>query len=328
MKTNTEMESLNVSLSHSFKQNDMNKFSLILILFALIAFSCETESLSYDNSQIIVLEKELSDAPSKGAASKLVVELSNQAAAETTSKEDKKVLLEKALKVCSDHNMASRSTGFLMNLIKDYSDDPKTSEHLFVLARSMKIMKNEHAADVLFHSYITNFPEASNVASAKEQMSSTDLNVDTLIYKLGETIFENPDQYGLNRSNAQKYVDACEAYALGNPKSERAPLYLYKASEIARSLRTFPKTMSLYDWIIEKFPNYDKAPTTLFLKGFVLENEMGNTEMAKEVYQQFIEKYPDHTLKDDVQFLLDNIGKSNEEILELIESKKQKNSES
>jgi hypothetical protein len=36
-----------------------------------------------------------------------------------------------------------------------------------------------------------------------------------------------------------------------------------------------------------------------------------------------VEKYPSHDLADDVQFLLDNLGKSNEEILEMIENKKQ-----
>lgn len=46
--------------------------------------------------------------------------------------------------------------------------------------------------------------------------------------------------------------------------------------------------------------------------------------MAKSIYNEFLKKYPTHDLADDVQFLIDNLGKSDQEILEMIESKKKK----
>ena len=80
--------------------------------------------------------------------------------------------------------------------------------------------------------------------------------------------------------------------------------------------------MSIYDWILEKYPNYEKAPTSLFLKGFIIENNIKDDVMAKEIYNKFLSDYPKHDLADDVQFLIDNLGKSDQEILEMIESKK------
>ena len=40
------------------------------------------------------------------------------------------------------------------------------------------------------------------------------------------------------------------------------------------------------------------------------------------VYNTFLARYPDHQLRDDVQFLLDNVGKTDEEIMDMIEKNK------
>ena len=61
----------------------------------------------------------------------------------------------------------------------------------------------------------------------------------------------------------------------------------------------------------------------MFLKAYVLENNLNDIERARETYNAFLAKYPTHHLADDVNFLLENLGKSDDEILELI-TKKQK----
>jgi TolA-binding protein len=79
--------------------------------------------------------------------------------------------------------------------------------------------------------------------------------------------------------------------------------------------------MSLYDWIIQYYPKSDKTASVLFLKGFILDSELSRKEEAKKVYNNFLEKYPGDSLANDVKFLLDNLGKSDQEIIKGLENK-------
>ena len=142
---------------------------------------------------------------------------------------------------------------------------------------------------------------------------------------LFDQILIDPDEFGINKSAALQFVDASEALALVSPDNEFVPDFLYKAAEIARSMRTLPKAMSLYDWILEDYPEHEKAPTIMFIKGFIMEQDFKKVEEAKKLYSQFLEKYPNHQMAESAKFLLDNLGKSDEEILQTIETKKESN---
>ena len=102
-------------------------------------------------------------------------------------------------------------------------------------------------------------------------------------------------------------------------------MLLHQAGETARSIRNYGKAIEIYDLIYNVFPDYEKAPQALFLKAFTLDNDLKQTEEAKALYEAFLEKHPDNEFADDTQFLLDNLGKDDEEI---IQSFQQKESES
>jgi len=233
--------------------------------------------------------------------------------------------IEYGYQVADEQNMTSRKGSFLVPLIKDQYDSSKTPDRLFELAQIMKKLKKESAAIVLVQGMQQGFPSYERLGELDMPLPEGSSNVDEYIATLGESIFDEPDNTGINRKASLAYVDACEAYALAFPKSEEAPANLFKAAEVAKSLRTFPKSLTIYDWIIDKYPNYEKTPTAFFLKGFIIENNLKDDDKAREVYNAFIEKYPDHELKDDVQFLLENLGKTDEEILQMIEQRRQEN---
>ena len=52
---------------------------------------------------------------------------------------------------------------------------------------------------------------------------------------------------------------------------------------------------------------------------FTLDNDLQRHEEAKELYESFLEKYPDDDFADDTQFLLQNLGKTDEEIIQSFE---------
>lgn len=240
---------------------------------------------------------------------------------------DKKQFIDEGLIIAKKHNLTPAQSTYLITLIRDFEGNKETPDRIFELASMMKAAKREAAANTLFHSFATKYKDHKKAEEAKNQLTEEISDIDAYILTIGEKIFENPDETGVNKSNSQYYVDACEAYALANSNSVASPEFLYKASEIARTLRTFPKALTLYDWIINKYPDYEKAPTVLFLKGFLLENQFADIDAAKSTYEEFLKKYPRHELSDDVSFLLNNLGKSDDEIMKMIEEKGKKESQ-
>ena len=52
------------------------------------------------------------------------------------------------------------------------------------------------------------------------------------------------------------------------------------------------------------------------MSAFLYANEIGNLEFAREKYELFLEKYPEHEMAASAQPELDNLGISAEEILQ------------
>jgi len=122
----------------------------------------------------------------------------------------------------------------------------------------------------------------------------------------------------------QNLVDTYSVFTSKFSGEPETANYLFKTAEVLRSLRKFNEAVGVYSKISKDFPDYEKAPHSLFLEGFSYENDLNDLDKAKVRYQDFIEKYPKHELADDVQFSLDNLGKSPEDIIKGFEAQKEK----
>ena len=80
------------------------------------------------------------------------------------------------------------------------------------------------------------------------------------------------------------------------------------------------KALELYQKVANGLPQHPKAPTALFMSGFVYENDLNDLNNAKAVYESFLQKYPnDPDFTDDAQNALKMLGKSPEEIIKQFE---------
>ena len=306
----------------------MNLKSLVLlILCALMLFQCKSED---PNATKTLPAKEINPSLSKenynknkssSTASKYITDVIKVAMKEDTSDDKKRQLLTDAINVAEE----SKSTNLKGSLLNTYvrtlgpSDDPSK---VLALANILK-GANAEAADLLLFGYSKLDVSAEEKTKALGMMATSFTDPVARIKQLRDAINSDPSKFSVNEANARTYVDACEAYAMSMPDAADTPLNLFNAAEVAKSIKSYNKSFALFDWLMEKYPNDPKAPTGLFLKGFILENELNNDNGAKVYYEEFIEKYPSHDLADDVEFLLANLGKSDEEILKMIEAKKQ-----
>ncbi len=117
-------------------------------------------------------------------------------------------------------------------------------------------------------------------------------------------------------ATALALVKNYDLYANENPDDELTPGYLYKAVNYSSALVKPELSIQFIDRIIENYPDYEKTPYCMFLKGFIYEDYLNDLENAEKSYRLFIRKYPDHNMTDAAKFSLRNLGKSPEEILE------------
>lgn len=301
----------------------MNSRNLIAFCLLILLSSCKQDATSTAKNEISSFQlamDQLKNEPGKASAEKFVIEVRKELASVTDENKELDLLL-KGLDVAEEYKMGPKAIGFLMPLVKDFPSNPLHEDHFAKLASALLDIGKDIPGGILCEAYKKKFPTGKYLEklSSKQKEEISDLGA--YIQKLAENVFVDPDKFGINKISAQKYVDACEAYAIGFPKDEMAPIYLYRAAEMARTLKTYPKALSIFDWLEEKYPDFEKTPTIVFLKGFMLENELNNKEAAIETYQRFLSTYPTDSLADDVQFLLNNIDKTDEEIMKMIDEK-------
>src|SRR5262249_1075877 len=119
----------------------------------------------------------------------------------------------------------------------------------------------------------------------------------------------------LNRQLAEEQLKAYVSFIEKFPEDSRCEEFLYKAAELSNSMGQTAAALEYYHTFSEKYPQSEKTPYALFLQAFIYENQLKNLDRAKELYSDFLSKYPTHELAKDARFSIDNLGKSEEELI-------------
>lgn len=169
-----------------------------------------------------------------------------------------------------------------------------------------------------YQKYITTFPnDKAQIASYRKNAKSI---LDERLEELRKTTF-NETTGVINQAAALELIELAKQYALLLPDDPKAPDWLYQAGEVAGALHDYDTTLTLFQKVNDQYPNYEKASQVLFMRAFTLDNELKRYEEARPLYQEFLQKYPNDEFADDAQFLLENLGKSEEEIIRSFQEK-------
>lgn len=138
------------------------------------------------------------------------------------------------------------------------------------------------------------------------------------ITEMEKTLFN--DEAGLlSQQQAEDIIAAYMDYAEAFPKDATSAEYLFRASDVSMNTGNFALSLNLLSRIQADYPEYNKVSQCLFLQGFIWENYIGNAEKAREIYERFLEQYPDDDFADDVTLSLKNLGKTPEELIKMFE---------
>lgn len=294
-------------------------YRVIILCAALFLFSCKNSDKSTSEvDEIATLESAYRANPTLDNFNLLLQKMGEKIMIETDPTQ-KEALIIKSIDLCKETKNEAYINTFAIELIKLNPKSETSKRYMYLIADDMSASGKYEVASILLKGYANLYPDDIKSKTIIDSLPSTYNDLHGLIKSVAAKVFENPDVNGINKANAEKYVDICESYALAFPNDSLSASYLFKAAEMSRAMQSYGKTISLYDWIATYYSEDKNAPMALFLKGFLLENDLKKPEKAKEIYESFIQKYPNHAMAKDVNFLIENLGKSDKEIMEKID---------
>ena len=119
---------------------------------------------------------------------------------------------------------------------------------------------------------------------------------------------------------ASDLVSAYCDFADANPDDAMTPEYLFKAVDVSMNLNEPQRTIYIIDKLVKEYPDYPRTQAALFIKAFIFETRYGNLDMAKKIYEQYLEMYPNGDFADDCKASIENLGLTPEELVKKFES--------
>lgn len=261
--------------------------------------------------------------------------------------------LEKNLETETELETANQLAELYKKHVNDFPEDSiNNPKYLYRLAGLFYRMNKSTSSIEELRTILKNYPNAAdlyNISSLLATIYDENFNEKDIAYTIYQALIERgitPEQeaivtkkiqsamppaedrlrvlqaYIFNDSTkrvdykyANEFILCSEYFGLIQPNKPSSPEILMRAAETARTIRSFPKALEIYELVYDRYPNHPKAPQALFLRAFTLDNDVKDFENARLLYNQFLEKYPNDEFADDASFLLKNLGKDDEEII-------------
>jgi len=150
--------------------------------------------------------------------------------------------------------------------------------------------------------------------SGEQQRLQETISKSEATLKTSSELVPDPDK-------AKEIITLYTQYAAHYPGDTLSAEYLFKAADISSKINEAQKAIELYGQFTTQYPDHKNAPYALFLQGFIYENQIGDPAKAKPYYEKFLSQYPNHPLVKDVNFSLQNLGKSPEDLIKEFESR-------
>ena len=119
---------------------------------------------------------------------------------------------------------------------------------------------------------------------------------------------------------ASDLVSAYCDFADANPDDAMTPEYLFKAVDVSMNLNEPQRTIYIIDKLVKEYPDYPRTQAALFIKAFIFETRYNNLDMAKKIYEQYLEMYPNGDFADDCKASIENLGLTPEELVKKFEN--------
>ncbi len=291
-------------------------------LFLVLILACQPDGAG---TKLANLEQAVAEKPTAEAIQQLLGLYQSELQSTEKDAASKAQTIGKLAQLQLKNNQVPEAIQTLKTGIGDYYAAPATANNLWSLGQIFSDrLKSSSVASTVNKLYVQLFPTGAHAQAAKQAMAQDATTISAHLDSLGSKMY-NEQTHRLDTKAAGDFIESCELFALLQPEDPKSPDYLHKAGETARAIRAFPRAIGIYDRIYAKYPKFEKAPQALFLKAFTYDNDLKDYAKARALYTEFLEKFPNDDFADDTQFLLKNLGKSDEEIIQSFGGEKKSN---
>ncbi len=213
-------------------------------------------------------------------------------------------------------NRFSAAADLLQQAIREYHASENTPNSALMLQDIYEEkMRNRENALTVLQAFAKQYPDHAATADIRSRLAKD--SIPALADRLQAMRYGMYDDSTgrINFRLANDFINSSELHAIILPDDPQSPELLHQAGETARTIRSFPKALAIYEWISDAYPDHKRAPQALFLRAFILDNDLKRFDEARVLYEDFLARYPEDDFADDTQFLLDNLGKNDEEII-------------
>ena len=117
-----------------------------------------------------------------------------------------------------------------------------------------------------------------------------------------------------NQTLAKDVLVAYDEFIRAYPAAEQIPELLFKSGEVLKGLGAHLKSAKAFHKVHTQFPNAKVAPIALFYQAHCFE-ELDQFLTAKNTYEEFIERYPNHPYVDQANGMIQILNFSDEELI-------------
>lgn len=290
---------------------------LIGLLLSLVVVSCAPDN-NEDLEQLRALEAAMESSEATEAQ---ITELTTKYLEYMEKHPDDHDMNSKHLQTLAQIQYdASRYSGAI-NYLKDalrshYIKERAAAQSLFLATIYRDKLSNPVVGNSAYWAFVQAFPDHSDNQTIKDSLLGGVLPIPTQLDSLSKQLYDAVNAR-IDYSKANQFIDVSEMYALILPANPKSPEILSEAAKVAGYVNAHGRALELYDWIYTNYNDHPKAGQALFMMGFIYDNEaeFQDKEKAKSYYETFIAEFPEDDFADDATFLLQNLNKSNEEII-------------
>ncbi len=209
---------------------------------------------------------------------------------------------------------------FLEKVLNNYDHDEVSPRSLMLKGKVYQEQNNITQSIIAFGELIRKYPNHPAAEEAKKLLPDEKV-LQNKIAKLETMIEDTTVAEELNRGAYPQLSAAYIQYVATLPDAADAPERLYKAGKYYAASRNFANAVDTWKKVMDQYPKSGYAKNALFEAAYSYENILKNPEEARKMYEMFLKKYPNDNLAPSAKFSLDNLGKSADELLNIIQEK-------
>jgi len=129
----------------------------------------------------------------------------------------------------------------------------------------------------------------------------------------------------LDKTVATKAINDFNAYASNCKTDSLAPVFLIKAGQVAQAIGSFTQAQAMLNKCINEHTQFKNREAAIFLLAQLYDDPkmLNNEEEAKKLYEQVISEYPKTSYATDSRAAIQNLGKTDEQLIQEFLKKKQ-----